>query len=86
MATATKSVFSFYFLFSRNSQAANAAVNMHAAALIHNGISAALTVTFHCRISLIKCIIETSNRNITVMVLAGFILVSPFFVKSPKFY
>jgi hypothetical protein len=47
MATVTKSVFSFYFLFSRHSQAANTAVNMHATALIHNGISAALTVTFH---------------------------------------
>jgi hypothetical protein len=46
MVMATKSVFSFYFLFSRHSQAANTAVNMHATALIHIGISTVFAITF----------------------------------------
>jgi hypothetical protein len=66
-----------YFLFSRHSQIANAAVAMHAAALIHIGISVApAIVTFTCKISLNKCTIETSSRNITVIVVDGFIIVA----------
>jgi len=69
-----------YFLFSCHSQIANAAVTMHAAALIHNGISTVFAVTFHCKTSLNKCAIETSNRNIVTTITDGFII-GPFHLK-----
>jgi len=65
----------FYFLFSIQSQIASPAVTMHAGTLIHIGTSKRLVVTFTCKISRSKCIIETINKNITVMVVAGFIIV-----------
>jgi hypothetical protein len=47
---------------------------MHAGTLIHIGTSKRLVVTFTCKISRSKCAIETISKNITVMVVAGFVI------------
>ncbi len=48
---------------------------MHAGTLIHIGTSKRLVVTFTCKTRRSKCAIETISKNITVMVVAGFIIV-----------
>jgi len=71
-----------YFLFSCHSQIANAAVTMHAVTLIHIGIWALFNITFAWKISLNKCAIETSTRNIVTTITDGFIVTSPFISKN----